>query len=76
MRLDVNGLLNLIEEDPDVEYAESDEYNEESYDEDTEISSEDAASEMTVGSSALAETAAYFSAFFQKGASNSPTGML
>lgn len=54
MRLDVNGLLNLIEEDPDVEYAESDEYNEESYDEDTEISSEDAASEMTVGSSALA----------------------
>ena len=24
MRLDVNGLLNLIEEDPDVEYAESD----------------------------------------------------
>ena len=54
MRLDVNGLLNLIEEDPDVEYAESDEYDEESYDEDTEISSEDAASEMTVGSSALA----------------------
>lgn len=54
MRLDVNGLLNLIEEDPDVEYAESDEYNEESYDEDTENSSEDAASEMTVGSSALA----------------------
>ena len=48
------GLLNLIEEDPDVEYAESDEYDEESYDEDTEISSEDAASEMTVGSSALA----------------------
>lgn len=42
MRLDVNGLLNLIEEDPDVEYAEPDEYNEESYDEDTEISSEDA----------------------------------
>ena len=54
MRLDVNSLLNLIEEDPDVEYAESDEYDEESYDEDTEISSEDAASEMTVGSSALA----------------------
>lgn len=54
MRLDVNGLLNLIEEDPDVEYAESDEYDEESYNEDTEISSEDAASEMTVGSSALA----------------------
>lgn len=54
MRLDVNGLLNLIEEDPDVEYAESDEYDKESYDEDTEISSEDAASEMTVGSSALA----------------------
>ena len=54
MRLDVNGLLNLIEEDPDVEYAESDEYDEESYDEDTEISSEDAASKMTVGSSALA----------------------
>ena len=46
--------MGLIEDNPDVEYAESDEYDEESYDEDTEISSEDAASEMTVGSSAQA----------------------
>lgn len=54
MRLSAEDLMGLIEDNPDVEYAESDEYDEESYDEDTEISSEDAASEMTVGSSALA----------------------
>lgn len=54
MRLSAEDLMGLIEDNPDVEYAESAEYDEESYDEDTEISSEDAASEMTVGSSALA----------------------